>query len=355
MAYTFCPPMKIAHRSIGPDHPPFVIAEMSGNHNQSLDRALAIVDAAADAGAHALKIQTYTADTMTLNIAEGEFFITDPKSLWQGKSLYQLYEEAHTPWEWHQPIFERARERGMIPFSTPFDETAVDFLEGLDAPCYKIASFENTDIPLIRKAAATGKPMIISTGMATVAELDETVRSAREAGCKDLVLLKCTSTYPATPENTNIRTIPHLRELFECEVGLSDHTMGVGVSVASVVLGATVIEKHFTLARADGGVDSTFSLEPDEMRALVVESERAWQSLGKVSYGATAAEKKSLAFRRSLYITRDLEAGAVLTRDNVRAIRPGFGMPTRYLETILGKTLACSARRGTPLMWQMLG
>ena len=232
---------KIAGRTIGLDAAPFVIAEMSGNHNQSLDRALAIVDAAAGSGAHGLKIQTYTPDTMTLDLKEGDFFIADPSSLWQGKSLYQLYGEAYTPWAWHAPIFERARALGMIPFSTPFDASAVDFLESLDSPCYKIASFENTDLPLIRRVAATGKPMIVSTGMASVAELDETVRTAREAGCVDLVLLKCTSNYPATPENTNIRTIPHLRALFDCEVGLSDHTMGVGVSVASIALGATVV------------------------------------------------------------------------------------------------------------------
>jgi len=252
--------IKIGNRLIGIDHPPFIIAEMSGNHNQSLDRALEIVQAAARTGAHGLKIQTYTAETMTLDISEGDFFISDPNSLWEGESLYNLYKQAYTPWEWHEPIFERAKELGMIPFSTPFDDTSVDFLENLDVPCYKIASFENTDLPLIRKVADTGKPMIISTGMASIAELDETVRAAREAGCEDLILLKCTSTYPATPENTNVTTIPHMRELFRCQVGLSDHTMGVGVSLASVALGATVVEKHFTLSRADGGVDSTFSM-----------------------------------------------------------------------------------------------
>ncbi|OEU65406.1 MAG: pseudaminic acid synthase, partial [Desulfobacterales bacterium PC51MH44] len=235
--------ISVADKKIGPNHPPFIIAEMSGNHNQSLDRALAIVEAAAKAGAHAVKLQTYTADTMTLDIAEREFFINDPDSLWNGRSLYDLYKEAYTLWEWHKPIFDRCRELGLIYLSTPFDETAVDFLEELEAPCYKIASFENTDIPLIRKVAATGKPMIISTGMATIAELDETVRTAREAGCMDLVLLKCTSSYPATPENTNILTIPHMAKLFDCQVGLSDHTMGIGAAVASVALGATMIEK----------------------------------------------------------------------------------------------------------------
>jgi len=345
----------IAGRVIGLGRAPFVIAEMSGNHNQSLDRALEIVEAAAKTGAHALKIQTYTPDTMTLDLDEREFHISDPKSLWAGTSLYKLYGEAHTPWEWHKPIFDRARELGMIPFSTPFDDTAVDFLESLDVPCYKIASFENTDLLLIRRVAATGKPLIISTGMATVAELDETVHAAREAGCKHLILLKCTSTYPATAENTNILTIPHLRELFGCEVGLSDHTIGVGVSVASVALGATAIEKHFTLARADGGVDSTFSMEPAEMAQLVVETGRAWQALGQVSYGPTEAEKKSIQFRRSLYVVQDLRAGEVLTRENVRAIRPGLGLPTKYLEHVLGKTVKQDVKRGTALGWGLLG
>ncbi|BAN36699.1 N-acetylneuraminate synthase [Sulfuricella denitrificans skB26] len=343
--------IKIGSREIGRQQAPFVIAEMSGNHNQSLERALEIVEAAAKTGAHALKIQTYTPDTMTLDLNEREFYISDPKSLWVGTSLYKLYGEAYTPWEWHKSIFDRARELGIIAFSTPFDITAVDFLEGLNVPCYKIASFENTDLPLIRRVAATGKPLIISTGMATVAELDETVRAAREAGCNDLILLKCTSTYPATAENTNILTIPHLRELFGCEVGLSDHTMGVGVSVASVALGATVIEKHFTLNRADGGVDSTFSMEPSEMTQLVVETERAWQALGQVSYGATEAEVKSIQFRRSLYIVQDLKAGDVLTRENVRAIRPGLGLPTKYLEQILGKIVNQDVKRGTALGW----
>ncbi|WP_339136112.1 MAG: pseudaminic acid synthase [Candidatus Electrothrix sp. GW3-4] len=346
--------ITIGNRKIGHTEKPFIIAEMSGNHNQSLDRALEIVEAAAKAGAHGLKIQTYTPDTMTLDLNEGEFHISDPDSLWAGKSLYELYGEAYTPWEWHSPIFDRARELGIIPFSTPFDETAVDFLENLDVPCYKIASFENTDLPLIRRVAATGKPLIISTGMATIAELDETVRAAREAGCNDLVLLKCTSTYPATADNTNILTIPHMRELFDCEVGLSDHTMGVGVSVASIALGATVIEKHFTLNRADGGVDSTFSLEPAEMAQLVTETERAWQSLGKITYGTTQSEEKSRMFRRSLYITKDLKAGDVLTKDNIRTIRPGHGLPPKCLELILGKQICRDVKRGTPLLWDCI-
>ncbi|WP_354099161.1 pseudaminic acid synthase [Bradyrhizobium sp. S3.2.12] len=346
--------ISIAGHSIGRSHRPFIIAEMSGNHNQSLDRALAIVDAAARSGAHALKLQTYTADTMTLDLDEGEFFIDDPNSLWRGTSLHKLYHEAYTPWEWHAPIFERALALGMIPFSTPFDATAVDFLEGLGVSCYKIASFENTDLPLIRKVAATGKPMIISTGMATVAELDETVRTARGAGCKQLVLLKCTSSYPATPADTNLLTIPHMAALFGCQVGLSDHTFGIGASVASVALGATVIEKHFTLARAEGGVDSAFSMEPGEMEALVVETERAWLALGQVYYGLTEKERKSLVFRRSLYVVEDLAPGDVLNKDNMRIIRPGRGLPPKYFETLIGNRVGRAVRRGTPMSWDLL-
>lgn len=346
--------ITVDNRKIGLRQSPFIIAEMSGNHNQSLERALEIVEVAAKTGAHALKIQTYTPDTMTLDLNEREFHIGDPKSLWAGNSLYKLYGEAYTPWEWHKPIFDRARELGIIAFSTPFDGTAVDFLEDLDVPCYKIASFENTDLPLIRRVAETGKPLIISTGMASIAELDETVRAARDAGCKDLILLKCTSTYPATAGNTNILTIPHMRELFGCQVGLSDHTMGIGVSIASVALGATVIEKHFTLSRADGGVDSTFSMEPAEMAQLVVETERAWQALGKVSYGATEAEKKSLQYRRSLYVVQDLKAGDVLTRENIRAIRPGLGLPTKFYDVLLGKKIVRDVKRGTAVKWELL-
>jgi pseudaminic acid synthase len=327
---------------------------MSGNHNQSLDRALAVVEAAAKSGAHALKIQTYTADTMTLNLEEGEFSISDPNSLWKGMPLHKLYQNAYTPWEWHKPIFERARELGMIAFSTPFDETAVEFLEDVDVPCYKIASFENTDIPLIRKVAATRKPMIISTGMATVAELAESVEAAREAGCAELVLLKCTSTYPATPENTNILTIPHLRELFGCEVGLSDHTMGIGVAVASVALSATVIEKHLTLNRGAGGVDSAFSMEPAEMAALVTETARAWRALGRVHYGPTEAELASMRFRRSVYIALDIKAGDVLTRENLRIVRPGFGLAPKHYESLLGKRVNRDLPTGTAMAWDYI-
>jgi len=347
-------PIRLAGRPIGRGYAPLVIAEMSANHNQSLDRALQIVEAAAIAGAHGLKIQTYTADTMTLDLDEREFHIGDPSSPWTGVSLYELYKAAYTPWEWHRPIFDRARELGLIAFSTPFDVSAVECLEALDVPCYKIASFENTDLPLIRRVAATGKPLIISTGMASVAELDDSVQAARNAGCRDLILLKCTSSYPATPENTNLLAIPHLRELFQCEVGVSDHTMGIGVATASVALGATVIEKHFTLDRRDGGVDSAFSMEPSEMAQLVVETARAWQALGHVSYGPTAAEMPSLQFRRSLYVVKDLKVGDVLTPENVRAIRPGLGLAPKFLDDVLGRRAAVDIARGTPLAWDIL-
>ena len=347
--------IKIGKYTIDQNSSPFIIAEMSGNHNHSLERALAIVEAAAEAGAHALKLQTYTAETMTLDMDEGEFFIDDPNNLWQGTSLYNLYQQAYTPWEWHQPIFDRCRELGIIGFSTPFDSTAVDFLESLKVPCYKIAAFENTDLPLLKKVAATKKPVLVSTGMATVAELDETVRTLRENGCPAVILLKCTSTYPASPQNSNLRTLPHLRELFNCEVGISDHTMGIGTALAAVALGATVVEKHFTLSRAEGGVDAAFSMEPEEMGVLVKESERAWQSLGGIYYGPTIAEKASLKHRRSLYITQDLTAGTLLSPENVRAIRPGLGLPPKYYETVLGKRVNRDVKRGTPLSWEMIG
>jgi len=346
--------MMILDHPIGPGRRPYLIAEMSGNHNQSLARALEIVDAAAAHGADAIKLQTYTANTMTLDVRMPGFVIDDPKSLWAGRQLYELYQEAHTPWEWHRPIMERAASRGMHCFSTPFDDTAVDFLESLDVPAYKIASFENTDLPLIRRVAATGKPMIISTGMASAGEIEEAVQTARDAGCRDLVLLKCTSSYPATAENTNISTIPHMRAMFGCEVGLSDHTMGCGVSLAATALGATVIEKHFTLRRADGGVDSAFSMEPPELRQLRNETERAVQALGTVSYGPTASEVKSLVFRRSLYIARDVQKGEVLDTSNVRCIRPGHGLAPKHLHTVLGRRAARAAPAGTPVSWELL-
>jgi pseudaminic acid synthase len=342
-------------KRIGPGAPPLVIAELSGNHNQSLERALEIVEQAAKAGAHALKLQTYTADTMTLDIQEGDFFIEDAKSLWNKTSLYQLYQKAFTPWEWHVPIFKRCKDLGMLAFSTPFDPTAVDFLESLNVPLYKIASFENTDLPLIRKVSSTGKPVIMSTGMATIAELDESVRAAREAGCRDLILLKCASAYPALPENANLLTIPHLRNLFDCQVGLSDHTLGIGVSIASVALGATVLERHLTLSREDGGVDSAFSLEPQEVAQLVTESTRAWKALGAIHYGPTAEEKPALRFRRSLYVTKDMKAGEQFTDDNLRTIRPGFGLPPKYYSTVLGKRITQAAKRGTPVRWELVG
>jgi pseudaminic acid synthase len=345
--------INIAGTQIGQNHHPFIVAEMSGNHNQSLKRALEIVEVAAKAGVDALKIQTYTADTMTLDINEGEFYINNPDSLWHSNSLYQLYQQAYTPWEWHKPIFDRCKEVGIIGFSTPFDANAVDFLESLEVPCYKIASFENTDLPLIRKVASTGKPMIISTGMATISELDESVRTARDAGCQDLILLKCTSSYPATPENTNLLTIPHLRDLFDVQVGLSDHTMGIGVAVASVALGATLIEKHFTLCRADGGVDSGFSMEPVEMQQLVIECQRAWQALGNIKYGATEAEKESLVFRRSLYVAKEMKVGDIFTPENLKAVRPGLGLPPKYYDILIGKKIKQDTKRGTPISWDL--
>lgn len=346
--------IKIGKFTLSPTHLPFIVAEMSGNHNQSLERALAIVDAAAKSGAHALKLQTYTADTMTLNIKDGPFVINDPKSLWNGRTLYDLYQEAATPYEWHKPIMERCRELGIECFSTPFDETAVDFLESLNVPCYKIASFENTDIPLIKKVASTGKPLIISTGMATLAEIQEAVEAARTEGAKDIILLKCTSSYPASPEDSNIRTIPHMREAFNVHVGLSDHTMGIGVSVASVVLGAVFIEKHFTLCRAEGGVDSAFSLEPNEMRALVIETERAFQGMGRISYERSKKETTSLLHRRSLYFKKSLPIGHEITRDDVAVIRPAGGLPPRELTKVLGRVLTKPVNFGSPVSWSVL-
>ena len=341
-------------RRIGPNHPPFIVAEMSGNHKGSLQRALKLVGAAAKAGAHALKLQTYTADTMTIDFDEREFLVSHSNSPWQGKSLYDLYNEAHTPWEWHKSIFERCRELGLICFSTPFDTTAVDFLEELHVPCYKIASFENIDLSLIKRVASTGKPLIISSGMASVIELTEAVDTAKAAGCKDLILLKCTSSYPASPVDSNILTIPHMRELFECQIGLSDHTLGIGVAAASVALGATVIEKHFTLSREEGGVDAAFSLEPLELNMLVTETERAWQSMGKIRYGASENEHPSLQFRRSLYVVETVEAGQPFSPENVRVIRPGFGLAPKNLDKIMGKMAKTHIRRGTPLSWDLI-
>lgn len=346
--------IKIAQREIGQHTKPFIIAEMSGNHNQSLERALHLVELAAEAGVDALKLQTYTADTITLDVHTDEFFISNEDSLWQGQSLHSLYQQAYTPWEWHEPIFARAKELGLIAFSSPFDETAVDFLESLAVPAYKIASFENVDIPLIKKVARTGKPIIISTGMASAAELDEAVSAIRDEGNEQIILLKCTSTYPASPENSNLATIPHMKALFNVEMGLSDHTMGVGVSVAAVTLGATVIEKHFTSSRQEGGVDAAFSMEPHELKMLVEETERAWLAIGDVKYGPTAAELKSCNDRRSLYIGKDMKAGDIFTKENLRDVRPGLGLPTKYYELLLGKTIKQDAKKGTPVSWELL-
>ena len=341
--------MKIGNYSIGQSFKPFIIAEMSGNHNQSLERALKIIEIAAKSGADAIKLQTYTADTLTINQRGGLFDIEDSTSLWAGRNLYELYQEAYTPWEWHEAMFKCAADNGILCFSTPFDDTAVDLLENLDAPAHKIASFENNHHPLLKKVAKTGKPVIMSTGASTIANLDESVSVLRENGCKDLVLLKCTSNYPATPENSNIRTIPHLKELFDCEVGLSDHTMGIGVPIAAVTMGATVIEKHFCLSRAEGGVDSAFSLEPDELRSLVIETERAWQSLGKIQYGVQESEKKSLLFKRSIYVVKDIQVGEKFTEENIRVIRPGDGMAPKYYERLLGSVANVNLKMGTPL------
>lgn len=342
----------IGKHTIAQGGKPFVIAEMSGNHNQSLERALAIVEAAAKSGAHALKLQTYTPDTMTLDVRGGAFEIRDAGSLWAGKNLYELYAEAATPYEWHAPIFERARELGMVPFSTPFDESSVAFLESLGVELYKIASFENTDHPLLEVVAMTGKPVIMSTGAATVVQIAEAVEVLRKHGCKQIVLLKCTSNYPSTPENTHLRTIPVMHQTFGCMVGLSDHTGGIGAAVAAVALGAPVVEKHFTLNRADGGVDSAFSLEPSEMASLVVETERAWQALGEVHMGMTKGEEKSLIFKRSLYVAQDIAVGEVFTQENLRVIRPGDGLAPKWYKEVLGRRATQALTRGTPLQME---
>ena len=346
--------IKIAGAKIGYGYPPFIIAEMSGNHNQSLEQALKIVDAAASTGVHSLKLQTYTPDTITLNVNKDEFFIADEENIWKGQTLYDLYKQAHTPWEWHKPIYERCQKMGLICFSSPFDETAVDFLEELNTPCYKIASFENNHLPLLKKVAATGKPIIMSTGMATLYELDVAVTTLREAGCRDLILLKCTSTYPAEPFESNLLTIQHMQKLFNCPVGLSDHSLGLGVALASVALGAVVIEKHFTLSRVDGSVDSAFSLEPAEMKQLEEESRRAWQALGEIKYGPTEKEKSSQKFRRSIYITEDLDEGDILRDSNIQVIRPGYGLAPFYYDLVLGKKVKRALKKGTPLNWDLL-
>lgn len=342
--------IKIGNIEVGHQHKPFIIAEMSGNHNQSLERAMEIIKIAASTGAHAVKLQTYTPDTMTINHRGGLFDITDKNSLWYGRNLYELYQEAHTPWEWHKPLFDYAKSLGILCFSTPFDDTAVDFLETLEVPCYKIASFENTDHPLLKKVAKTGKPVIMSTGIADLSDIMESVMVLKDNGCKDIVLLKCTSTYPATPENTNLITIPVLQQVFpDCIIGLSDHTMGIGASVASIALGARVVEKHFTISRADGGVDSTFSMEPAEMKALVIESERAFQAMGVVQLNTQKAEEKSKMFKRSIYVVEDIKEGDSFTSRNLKIIRPGDGLAPKHFFDILGKRAKIDLKKGTPM------
>lgn len=345
--------IKIGDYEIGHGEP-FIIAELSGNHSQCFDTAIAMIEAAAKAGVHAIKLQTYTADSMTLDVENDDFVIQEKDSLWYGEKLHGLYEKAATPYEWHKPLFDKARSLGMEGFSSPFDEAAVDFLDELNVPCFKIASFELTDIPLIIKAASKGKPLIMSTGMASLAEIEQAVQAARNAGCSEIILLKCTSTYPASPENTNLNTLPHLRQAFDCEVGLSDHTSGIGAAVASVALGASVIEKHFVLDRSAGGVDAEFSLEPDELKSLVVESKTAWKALGKVTYGGSQAEEKSKQYRRSIYVAEDIQSGEALTEENLRIVRPAFGLAPKYWSQVQGKTATQALKKGTPLNWEHL-
>jgi N-acetylneuraminate synthase len=346
--------IKLGKLNIGLDAPPFIIAEMSGNHNQSLDSALNIVDAVAECGVSALKIQTYKPETMTLNLDTEQFRVAGESSLWRGETLFELYKKAHTPWEWHEEIYSRAKAKGLMVFSTPFDDSAVVFLESINTPLYKIASFEITDLKLIECVAKTRKPVIISTGMASISEISDAVEVMERSNNSNYVLLKCTSSYPATPKFSNIKTIPNLRETFGCEVGLSDHTLGMGVAIASISLGASVIEKHFTLNRLDGGVDSKFSMEPHEMIQLVLEANRAHQAMGSISYGVSEQEKESIQFRRSLYISKAVKAGEILTKENVRAIRPGFGLEIKYYDIVIGRRAREDFQEGTPLAWGMI-
>jgi pseudaminic acid synthase len=346
--------VTIGKHTIGPGHRPFVIAEMSGNHNGSLDRALAIVDAVAASGAQALKLQTYRPDTITIDVDLPAFRISDDHSLWGGENLYHLYERAHTPWEWHAPIFERANSLGLTAFSSPFDPTAVDLLESLDAPAYKIASAEIVDLPLIELCARTGKPLVISTGSADIAEIHAAVATARAAGNDQLIVLGCTASYPAPAQDSNLRGIPLIADAFDVVPGLSDHTMGIGVPVAAVALGACAIEKHVTLSRAEGGVDSDFSLEPAELTALVTETERAWQALGAPRIGPRESEREVRRIRRSLYVVADVAEGEEVTRANVRSIRPAGGLPPVELDRVLGRRFRAAAAKGTPLTWDLL-
>ena len=346
--------MKIGNNNIGLSYQPFIVAEMSGNHNQSLERALEIVEAAASSGAHALKLQTYTADTITLDLKDSEFVIKDKNSLWNDRSLYELYQEAYTPWEWQGPIIKRSNELGMLCFSTPFDETAVDFLEDLNVPAYKIASFENIHLPLVEKVASTGKPMIISSGMASISELGELVQTIRDAGCNNFALLKCTSTYPASPENSNILSIPHMRELFQCEVGLSDHTMGVGAAVAGVAHGATIIEKHFNLDDNAKTVDSFFSLKKSSFKNMVNEIRNAELSLGKIYYGVTRSSKKNLNSRRSIYVNKLIKKGQKISVDNIKIVRPSYGLHPKHFKKIIGKRVNRNLFHGDRLKLQYI-
>ena len=345
--------IHIAGRPIGPDHPPYVIAEMSGNHNGDIGRALALIDAAHAAGADAVKLQTYTADTITLD-HDGPGFTVEG-GLWHGRKLHELYQEAHTPWDWHPRLFDRARERGITALSSPFDPTAVAFLQSLDAPAYKVASFEIVDTPLVALMAQTGKPLIISTGLASPSDIADAVAAARGAGASEIVLLHCTSGYPTPPAQMHLRTLQHLGAAHGTMVGLSDHSMGTAVSVAAVALGACVIEKHFTLARADGGPDSAFSLEPDELARLVADCRAAWEALGSVHYEEVEAEAASRDHRRSLYVVADVARGQPLSPANVRSIRPGHGLPPKHLAEVLGKPAARDLKRGEPLAWDLIG
>jgi N-acetylneuraminate synthase len=346
-------PFTIADRPIGPEHPPLVIAELSGNHNRSLDRALALINAAAEAGAEAVKLQTYTADTITIDHDGPGFRIEG--GLWAGRTLHDLYGEAFTPYEWHAPLFAHARARGLIVFSSPFDDTAIDLLQSLDAPAYKIASFEAIDLPLIQRAARTGKPLIISTGMTSAAEIGEAVAAARGAGDGGVALLHCVSAYPARYETANLRAIPRLAADYGCVVGLSDHTPGTATAVAATALGACIIEKHFTLDRADGGPDSAFSLEPSELTRLVQDCRHAWEALGDAALGRASEEEANRQFRRSLYVVRDVTNGTTLTSEHVRSIRPGFGLEPKRLPEVLGRAAARDLKRGEPFAWDMLG
>ncbi len=346
--------IKIGKININSNSSPIFIAEMSGNHNQSLDRALKLVDLAAKSGANIIKLQTYKPDTMTLDLNYGDFKINDKKSLWHKKSLYELYKIGSTPWEWHKKIIERAKKNKILCISTPFDETAVDFLENLKVPAYKIASFENTDYQLLKKVAKTNKPIILSTGMASIAEIHEALHTIKSHGKSDVILLKCTSSYPANPKDSNLVTIKAIREIFNCHVGLSDHTLGIGTSVASVVFGAKIIEKHFTLNRSEGGIDSAFSLEPDEFKNLVKETKKAYKSIGNICFGATNNEKQSLQFRRSLYISKDVKKGEIITKKNIKNVRPGFGISTKHYNEVLGRKFNASYKIGTPLTWKVI-